>query len=118
MRRALLVLDPLVVVAFVAIGRDTHDRTATLGGFAATVAPFLVALAVAVGVFRAWRDPLGPGTGLRVAALTVAGGLVLRRLVFGDGTAAAFVAVATVFLVGAMLSWRLVARRFAAHAGG
>jgi Protein of unknown function (DUF3054) len=41
---------------------------------------------------------------------TVALGMVLRKFVFDDGTATAFVIVATVFTGAVLNGWRLAAR--------
>ncbi len=110
MKRTLLLLDLAAVVLFAALGRDTHDEAASVAGALGTAAPFLAATAGGWLVTRAWRNPLAMRTGLGVAATTVAGGMVLRRLA-GDGTAPAFVIVATVFLTGALLGWRAAAGR-------
>jgi 2-polyprenyl-6-methoxyphenol hydroxylase-like FAD-dependent oxidoreductase len=52
------------------------------------------------------RTAAATGTGAIVWVATVSGGMLLRNLVFGRGTAAAFVVVATVFLGITMLGWR------------
>jgi hypothetical protein len=112
MHRLLLVLDPIAVVGFVAIGRDTHDEDATLAGLVETAAPFLIALGLGWLAFRAWRTPLRLSTGAGIAGVTIVLGMLLRRVVFDEGTAAAFVVVATVFLGAALVGWRVVAGRF------
>ena len=109
MARWLLLLDPAAVVLFVAIGRDAHDGSPGLAGIGGTAAPFLIAVAAAWILTRAWRDPASSRTGAGVWAITVVAGMVLRRLAFGEGTAVAFVVVASVFLGVTMLGWRLVA---------
>jgi hypothetical protein len=122
-RRASLAvgLDTFAVVLFVAVGRREHERDPGIAGLIDTAAPFLVALAVAWLVLRAWRRPtaLVP-TGVGIWAIVVAGGMVVRNVVFGDGTATSFVVVATVALGVLLLGWRavvaLVDRRRAAHA--
>ncbi|MBA9007506.1 MULTISPECIES: DUF3054 domain-containing protein [Thermomonospora] len=103
-------LDVVGVVVFVAIGRASHDESGTLAGIASTAWPFLVGLAAGWAVVRAWRRPqaLFPA-GAGVWAVTVAGGMALRA-VSGQGTALAFVIVATLFLALVLLGWRLVAR--------
>ena len=106
-----LVTDVVSVVAFVAIGRRNHDESTGLDGIVSTAAPFLVALAVTWLVMLVWRDPLSPRSGVVTWIGTVALGMVLRNLVFDDGTATAFVIVATVFLGVALNSWRALARR-------
>ncbi|MBB6400447.1 FtsH-binding integral membrane protein [Actinomadura coerulea] len=109
------VVDVLCVLVFVGIGRASHEEAASVGGFLSTAWPFLVGLGVGWGLLRAWRRPeevFPAGVGIWVS--TVAVGMVLR-VVSGQGTALAFVVVATVFLGAALLGWRLVARVAAAR---
>lgn len=106
----ILAFDVLAVVVFVAVGRDTHDEAGTVAGVTETAAPFLLALAVAWGATRAWRRPAATRTGESVAALTVTIGMLLRRLLFDEGTAFAFVVVASVFLGLTFVGWRSLAR--------
>lgn len=101
-------LDTFAVVLFVAIGRREHERDSAIAGLLYTVAPFLIALAIAWLVLRAWRRPTDWRTGVGVWALVVSIGLLLRRFVFDDGTATAFVIVATLFLGLFIVGWRLV----------
>jgi len=103
-RRLLLALDPAFVLLFVAVGRDAHDEQS--GTVLATAAPFLIALAAGWGAARAWRDPAGLTTGVVVTSVTLAGGMLLRRFAFGDGTAPAFVVVAALFLSLFLIGWR------------
>jgi hypothetical protein len=110
-RRWLLGLDVATVLLFVAIGRDTHDRDNTALGLVETAAPFLIAVALGWLVTRAWRSPASLPVGVGVWVTTVAGGMVLRRAVFGDGTAVAFVLVATAFLGVFILGWRFASAR-------
>lgn len=110
----LLLLDPIAVVAFVAIGRDTHDEAPTLGGLVVTAAPFLIALGAGWLAARAWRNPVAISSGAVVAGVTLVLGMVLRRTAFGEGTAVAFVVVATLFLGCTMIGWRAIAGRFLA----
>ena len=102
-------IDTAIVVAFVAIGRRNHDESEAVSGLVGTAAPFLVALAVAWVVWRVWLAPEAVATGVRVWLTTVVLGMVLRNLVFDDGTAASFVVVATVFLGTFLVGWRAVA---------
>ena len=71
--------------------------------------PFLLGLVTSIFVLRAWRRPTDWRTGLALALGTVLVGMVLRRLVWDDGTARSFVLVTTAFLVAGMVGWRLVA---------
>lgn len=112
MRRAawLLLLDVCCVLAFTVIGRASHAEADGVAGQARTAWPFLAGLAVGVLASRAWRRPGSiAGAGLAVWLATVAVGMLLR-VVSGQGTALAFIAVALIFLGVTMLGWRLVAR--------
>lgn len=104
------VVDVACVVVFVAIGRANHGEADSASGFLETAWPFLLALVIGWVVVRAWRRPTGVvPVGLGVWVVTVAGGMVLRAL-SGQGTAFAFVIVATVFLGVTLLGWRALAR--------
>jgi hypothetical protein len=113
-RRALpaLALDAALVLVFAAIGRATHDGD-VLGpgglGLAETAWPFLAALAAAWIVSLAWRRPAAAlRSGIPIWLVTVAGGMLLRA-VSGQGTALAFVIVATVTLAVLLIGWRAIA---------
>lgn len=99
-------LDVFVVIAFVAIGRRNHEEGSAIGDIAATGAPFLIGLAVGWLAARAWQRPVAIATGLVVWPITVAVGMIARRIVFDDGTAIAFVIVATIFLGVFLVGWR------------
>ncbi|RUQ98265.1 DUF3054 domain-containing protein [Labedella endophytica] len=114
-------LDLVLVVAFAAIGRRTHDDGDILGpgglGLAQTAWPFLVALAVGWGIARAWRRPVAPlRSGVVIWITTVVGGLLLR-LASGQGTATAFIVVTTLTLGLLLVGWRLVAAAIARRRG-
>jgi len=102
-------LDTAAVVLFVAIGKREHEQDTAASGLIETAAPFLIALLVAWVVLRVWNRPTAWQTGVGVWAIVVAGGMLLRRFVFDDGTATAFVIVATCFLALTLVGWRLVA---------
>ena len=107
MRLALvLAVDVVVVLVFAALGRRTHDGGGALPGVADTAWPFLVALLLGHVLVR---GAVTLRAGIVVWAVTVAGGMVLRQ-VTGDGTALAFVVVATAFLGAGMLGARLALR--------
>lgn len=111
----LIAIDVLVVLAFVAIGRDTHNQGSAIIGFLQTAAPFL--LAVPLGWLVAGETRLRPiRGGLSVAATTLIVGMIVRRYVFDDGTAGAFVAVAAGFFGVTMVMWRFWAQRAMAPA--
>ena len=101
--------DVVAVVTFVAVGRSSHDEDNTLAGIAATAAPFLIALAAAWLIARAWQAPLSWPTGIAVWAATAAGGMLLRRFVFQDSTATSFIVVGTIFLGVFLVGWRALA---------
>jgi hypothetical protein len=120
MRRAawLLLLDVCCVLAFTVIGRASHAEADGVAGQARTAWPFLAGLAVGVAASRAWRRPRSvTGAGIPAWLATVAVGMLLR-VVSGQGTAVAFIAVALIFLGVTMLGWRLVAQRAAGRATG
>ena len=104
------VVDVVVIVVFVAVGRRNHDEAATVSGYLGTAAPFLIALALTWLAARAWRTPTDARTGYTVWIGTVVLGMILRKFVFDDGTATAFVIVATVFLGAGLNLWRLALR--------
>ena len=106
-----LVADVAGVVVFVAIGRRNHDETTGASGVFSTAAPFLLALAATWALGRVWREPIGNGAGVSTWIGTVAIGMVLRNLLFDDGTATAFIIVATIFLGVVLNGWRSIARR-------
>ncbi len=104
-------MDVLAVLAFVLVGRGSHEEGLTLGGVASTAAPFLIALAGAWVVSQAWRHPFAVRTGVVVWGVTVIAGLLLRRFAWNDGTALAFVIVTAVVLGVIIVGWRLAAIR-------
>ena len=110
--RWILAVDVVAVVAFVVVGRSSHDEATSLAGVATTAAPFLIALAAAWLIARAWQSPLSWPTGLAVWVITAAGGMLLRRLVFGDGIAAGFLIAGTAFLGVFLVGWRALALWF------
>jgi hypothetical protein len=113
---AAAVLDCAGVLAFVIIGRHTHHDGASLAGIWHTAWPFLCGLAAGLAVARSWRRPLAivpAGVGAWLGA-ALAGMLI--RVLAGQGTAAAFIAVTLAFLALFLLGWRMcwrVCRRLA-----
>ena len=100
-------IDTFSVVFFVAVGRREHDRDSAISGLIDTAAPFLIGLAIAWLVLRAWNRPTDWRTGVGIWAITLVAGMLLRNIVFGDGTATSFVIVATLFLALFLIGWRL-----------
>jgi len=110
-------VDLALVLVFAAVGRASHDEGNAVVGTLATAWPFLVGAVVGWALVRALshRWPLTVGAGISVAVATVVGGMLLRVLT-GQGTAPAFVAVATVAVAVLLVGWRaavawLTARR-------
>lgn len=102
-----LTIDVILVVVFAAVGRASHGEDPS--GLLVTAWPFLVALAAGWLITRAWRAPAAPvRTGVGVWVVTVAGGMLLRA-VTAQGTAVAFIVVATVTLLVLLVGWRVVA---------
>ena len=99
-------IDVFSVTLFVAIGRREHERDSAIAGLIETASPFLLALALAWVLLRAWRRPTDWRTGLGIWATTLVAGMVLRNVVFDDGTATAFVIVAAAFLALFLVGWR------------
>jgi Protein of unknown function (DUF3054) len=110
---AAALLDVCWVLAFVAIGRASHHHGESIAGLASTAWPFLSGLAVGLLVTRAWRRPAAVvPAGMGAWLGTVAIGMLLR-VVAGQGTAVAFIAVALAFLGLFLLGWRAVAAAIA-----
>lgn len=110
MRRWFWVLDAIVVVSFVAVGRDSHGFVSDWEETLRVAAPFLIGLAVGIVVVRAWSAPTSLITGLALGIMTLAVGMLLRRIVWDDGTAVTFVIVTGAWLIGWMILWRLIAQ--------
>lgn len=137
-RWAAAVIDVVVVVAFVAIGRASHHHAESVGGFLGTFWPFAAGLVagwvvlgrVSAGGPAAGRPAAGrldgprwaPETlraGVAITVVTVAVGMVLR-VIAGQGTAVPFVAVSLGFIGAFVLAGRgflaaVARRRLAPH---
>ena len=105
------VVDVLCIVIFVAIGRKNHDEGEAAAGIFRVAAPFLIAAVAGWLATQAWKRPLELRTGAIVWVTTIVLGMILRRFVFDDGTATAFIIVATVFLCAFLNGWRAIARK-------
>lgn len=105
-----LVLDVAVVFVFVAIGRREHDEGSALRGIVTIAIPFWFGLLAGWVAAKVWREPWAIRTGLLIWPAVVVVGMLTRRWVFGDGTAIAFVIVATCFLGLFLVGWRALAR--------
>ena len=109
------VVDVVAVVVFVAIGRRNHNEGTALSGIIGVAAPFLIALGISWIGLRTWREPFNRASLVATWIITVAIGLLLRRLVFDRGIAIAFIIVATITLgvllgLGRLLSQKLSAK--------
>ena len=103
------VADLVLVLAFVVIGRRSHDEGSALVGLLTTLWPF------AVGLVVGWASVLGVrwalpslASGAVVWVATVVVGMLLR-VAGGQGIALSFVVVALVVLGVSLLGWRGVA---------
>ena len=105
------VADVLCIVIFVAIGRENHDEGGSASGVLRVAAPFLIAAVVGWLASQAWKKPLELRTGVIIWLTTIILGMVLRHFVFDDGTATAFIIVATVFLSTFLNGWRAIVRK-------
>jgi hypothetical protein len=104
------VADAASIVIFVAIGRKNHDEGQAVSGIFRVAAPFLLALLVGWVIARAWKEPLSQRSGVLISLTTIVLGMLLRNILFDDGTATAFIIVATIFLGTLLNGWRLLAR--------
>jgi ribose/xylose/arabinose/galactoside ABC-type transport system permease subunit len=105
------VTDVLCIVIFVAIGRENHDEGGSASGFFQVAAPFLIATVVGWLASQAWKKPLDLRTGAIIWLTTLILGMILRHFVFDDGTATAFIIVATLFLCVFLNGWRAIVRK-------
>lgn len=110
-------LDLLAALAFVALGRLSHEADGTATPWHVAFVPFVAAAALAH--LAAWTlsqrapqphrwaaDRLWPA-GVIIVAITWAGGLLLRHLM-GGGLAVSFALVSLAVLTGLMAAWRVV----------
>ena len=108
------VVDVVAVVVFVAIGRRKHNEGTALSGIIGVAAPFLIALGISWIGLRTWREPFNRASLVATWIITVAIGLLLRRLVFDRGIAIAFIIVATITLGVLLGLGRLLSRKLSA----
>ena len=101
--------DVVLILAFAASGRRTHEHGVTIAGVLDTAWPFFVAYALAALAIRAWRAPATGTTAVVLWLGTVAGGLALRAL-SGEGVAVSFQIVTLLVLGIALLLPRAVLR--------
>jgi len=104
------ILDVVCILLFVVIGRRNHGEETDAAGTLRTALPFLFALIGAWIGAKAWRAPRAIATGAVLWIVTVTVGLGIRRFAFGDGTATAFVIVATLVIGLLLVGTRLPKR--------
>jgi Protein of unknown function (DUF3054) len=106
LRRVAPLIDLAGVIIFVAIGRSQHHHGDAWRGLVSTTWPFALGLAVA-WIVTALRSHTGLSLvdGALIVVVTVGVGMV-ARVIGGQGTAAAFVVVALVFVGLVMEGWR------------
>ncbi|MEF2976563.1 DUF3054 domain-containing protein [Subtercola sp. YIM 133946] len=111
------VIDVVLVLVFVLIGRSSHSEGFSLGGTLVTFWPFLVGLIVGWLATRAWRYPLRVVLpGIPVWLFTVVVGMFLRVLSL-QGVEVSFVIVALIVLGVFLLGWRLIAQAVTRRSG-
>jgi hypothetical protein len=103
------VIDVVLVLVFVLVGRRSHGEAETAAGILDTMWPFLIGLVLGWLVTLAWRRPLAIlWPGIPVWLMTVAAGMLLR-VAAGQGAEASFIVVATIVLGVFLIGWRLIA---------
>ena len=108
---AALATDLVFVALFAAVGRRNHAEGLSISGVVETAWPFLAGTVVGWLVSRGWHRPLTVvPTGVIVWVCTVAVGMLLRKAT-SEGTAASFIAVATLTIGLLLLGWRAVVTR-------
>jgi hypothetical protein len=109
MRRIWLIIDALVVLLFVVIGRSAHHHAMTLSGIVSTAWPFIAGLAIGWACVQLGRRNASTlASGVAIWLCTVGAGMMLRVWA-GQGTAFAFILVALGFLGALMLGLRYAA---------
>lgn len=105
-----LLADVVLIIVFAAIGRRTHEEANALVGVLSTAWPFLVGAVVGWLICLAAKAPAIKAfpAGLIIWIATVAVGMLLRKAT-GEGTAVAFIIVATCFNLVTLVGWRLLA---------
>ncbi len=107
--RLAVVMDVLLVMVFVIIGRLSHHESLTPGGLLRTMVPFLVGLVVGWTLVVALRMPAARWRGgVVVWASTLVLGMVIRHFT-DQGVVPSFVIVAGIFLALFHIGWRLLA---------
>jgi uncharacterized membrane protein YoaK (UPF0700 family) len=111
--RFAFLVDLLVLVVFVAVGRRSHDEGSGLEGFVRVLWPFAVGLVVATLASGVGKHPFERGRVVAAWLGTVAVGMVLRIAVQDREFKLSFVIVTTLFFGAGMLGWRAIVKRTA-----
>jgi hypothetical protein len=110
------IVDILLVLLFVLIGRDSHNEGFSPLATLQTLWPFVAGLALGWVVTFAWRHPRYISwPGIPIWLVTIAAGMLLR-MASGQGVQLAFVIVASVVLGVFLVGWRAIARLVGAAA--
>jgi hypothetical protein len=103
--------DLAFVALFAAVGRRNHAEGLSIGGVVETAWPFVAGTVIGWLISRAWRQPTAVvPTGITIWVCAVAVGMLLRKAT-SEGTAASFVAVATLTIGLLLLGWRAAVTR-------
>lgn len=103
------VADFVLVLAFVLIGRRSHDESDALTGIGITLWPFLVGTVIGWLGLVGFRWPIVTiPSGALVWIATVFVGMLLRAQ-SGQGIAVSFVVVASIVLGVFLVGWRVLA---------
>jgi len=104
--RVAAALDLVATLVFVVIGLHAHHHRAYLSELLSVWSPFAVGLAVGWWLVRQrGLNPRRPRATAVIVTCCVAIGMIIRVIV-GQGTAPAFIAVAFVFLSLFLFAWR------------
>ena len=104
-------IDVVAVLVFVVIGRRSHEEANSISGLLQTAAPFLIAVVLSWLVVALTKPSGSLVPALATWVITVSVGMLLRNLVFGEGTAVSFIIVTTITLFVLIVGARLMAAR-------
>jgi membrane-bound ClpP family serine protease len=105
------IADAAFIFLFIFIGTRNHDTNTNTAGVLSTAAPFLIGLIVGWCALRAWKAPRTVANGIGLWLFTIVIGMLLRHFAFDDGTAGAFIVVATIFNAFTLVGWRFIAEQ-------
>ncbi|MFT3874864.1 MAG: DUF3054 domain-containing protein [Propioniciclava sp.] len=107
-RGVAILLDLVMVVAFVVIGRASHTEPLDFDGIQRTALPFVAGLLIAwIGFLLKRHSGVTLVNGVFAWAMTLALG-VLFRLLLGDTAEVSFIIVSALFLAATIIGWRLI----------